>query len=73
MATEKAQTVFFEKIPDHQTIKIPDLKNFVKFDNTAAEELDKVPAMNEILRYIIPPQVRKMQGEFKEQMQNLID
>lgn len=29
--------------------------------------------MNEILRYIIPPQVRKMAGEFKQQMQNLID
>jgi hypothetical protein len=29
--------------------------------------------MNETLRYIIPPQVRKMQGEFKTMMQNLID
>jgi len=66
MATEKASTVTFEKIPDWRSIQIPDAKNFVKFDSSASEELDKVPAMNEILRYIIPPQVRKMQAEFKE-------
>lgn len=29
--------------------------------------------MNEVFRYIIPPQVRKMAGEFKQQLQNLID
>ena len=29
--------------------------------------------MNEVLRYIVPPQVRKMAAEFKEHMQNLID
>lgn len=65
--------MFFEKIPDHANIKIPDCKNFVKFDDSANAELQKVPFMNETLRHIIPPEVRSMQGEFKTQMQNMID
>ena len=52
---------------------MPEAKNFVKFDPSAEETLNIIPAMNEVLRYIIPPQVRKMQGEFKSQIQNLID
>jgi hypothetical protein len=44
---------------------MPEAKNFVKYDPSAEDQLNVVPAMNEILRYVIPPQVRKMQGEFK--------
>ena len=29
--------------------------------------------MNEVLRHVIPPQVRAMQGEFKTQIQNMVD
>lgn len=42
---------------------MPDQKNFVKFVDCSAE-LDEVPMLNEILRHIVPPQVRKMQAEF---------
>lgn len=67
-STDKAQNVFFEKIPDHSIIKIPDSKNFVKFDDSVKAELDKVPFMNETLRHVVPPEVRNMQAEFKTQM-----
>lgn len=73
VAIDKAQNVFFEKIPDHSNIKIPDQKNFVKFDDSANAELLKIPFMNETLRHVVPPEVRSMQGEFKTQMQNMID
>lgn len=73
MATDKAKKVFFEAIPEHRSIKIPDQKNFVKFDASIQDELTKVPMMNEILRHVIPPQVRQMQGEFKTQIQNMVD
>ena len=73
MAEDKAKTVFFEKIPDHTTISMPDKKNFVKFDESASKPLEATPAMNGILRYVIPPQVRKMAGELKTEIQNLID
>lgn len=52
---------------------MPDAKNFVKYDQTAEEPLLVIPAMNEVLRYIVPPQVRKMAAEFKTMIQNLID
>lgn len=74
MSEDKAKTVFFEKIPPHSDIKIPDQKNFVSLqDKENIEDLSKVPGMNETLRHIIPPEVRKMQSEFKEHMQNLLD
>lgn len=60
LAAEKAKTVFFEKIPAFKDIKMPDQKNFVKYDKSADEPLYKEPIMKEVLRYIIPPQVRKM-------------
>jgi hypothetical protein len=55
MSEDKAKNVFFEIIPSHEKIQIPDCKNFVKFDPSIKDELDKVPIMNETLRYIIPP------------------
>lgn len=73
MATDKAKNVFFEKVPDFNQITVPDMKNFVKFDATAKEELDKVPMMNETLRHVIPPEVRKMVEEIKQYLQNQID
>jgi len=39
-STQKAETVFFEKIPEHSKIPIPDSKNFVKFDGSCEEELN---------------------------------
>ena len=68
MAEDKAKNVFFEIIVSYEKILIPDSKNFVKFDASIKDELDKVPIMNETLRYIIPPQVRKMQAEFKQML-----
>jgi hypothetical protein len=52
--------VFFEKLPDFKTISMPDSKNFVKFDEGGKALLEEVPIMNETLRHVIPPQVRKM-------------
>lgn len=65
-ATDKAKNVFFEPIPDHSKIPIPDSKNFVKFDDSGKEPLTHIPIMNETLRHIIPPEVRSMQTEFKQ-------
>jgi hypothetical protein len=65
--------VFFESIPDHSKIKLPDSKNYVKFDDAAKKELEKIPLMNEVLRHVVPPEVRNMQSEFKTMLQNMID
>ena len=73
MAADKAKTVFFEPITPWEKVKMPDAKNFVKFDPTGNDELLKVPACNDTFRYIIPPQVRNMQSEFKTIIQNQID
>lgn len=73
MAADKAKTVFFEQITPFQQVKIPDAKNFVKLDPSANDELLVIPAMNDTFRYIIPPQVRNMQSEFKTIVQNIID
>jgi len=75
MATEKAESVFFERIPKHDDPKIqfPDPKNFVKFDESIRAELEKVAIINEVLRHVVPPEVRKMQVELKTQIQNMID
>ena len=65
MSEEKAKTVFFETVATRDKIKMPDSKNFVKFDSSCSEDFNKIPTMNETLRHVVPPQVRKMQGEFK--------
>ena len=59
-ATDKAKNVFFDPVPEHKKVPIPDSKNFVKFDDSAKEDLNKVPVMNETLRHVIPPEVRAM-------------
>lgn len=73
MAADKAKTVFFEPITPPGQVKMPDAKNFVKFDDSANAELLVVPHMNDTFRYIVPPQVRNMQSEFKTIIQNQID
>jgi hypothetical protein len=49
------------------------MKNFVKLDDSIKGEFSVIPGINEILRHVVPPQVRRMQGEFNQQIQNLID
>lgn len=72
-ATDKAQNVFFDPVPEHKKVPMPDSKNFVKFDDSAKEDLTKTPVMNETLRHVIPPEVRAMQTEVKQFIQNTID
>ena len=67
-AEDKAKRVFFEKIPNYKDVAMPDSKNFVKLDESAKEPLEVVPIMNETLRHVIPPAVRKMQAELKEML-----
>lgn len=73
MAADKAKTVFFEQITPPAQVKMPDAKNFVKFDDGANAVLLEVPHMDDTFRYIVPPQVRNMQSEFKTIIQNMID
>lgn len=73
MAADKAKTVFFEAITPASKVLMPDRKNFVKLDDSANPELLVIPPMNDTFRYIVPPQVRNMQSEFKTIVQNLID
>lgn len=73
MSSEKAKTVFYEPITPPDKVKMPDAKNFVKYDGTVQEELNATSPHNETFRYIIPPQVRNMQSEFKTIIQNMID
>ena len=72
-STDKAKNVFFDAIPVHAKVPMPDSKNFVKFDDSCKEELNKTPVMNETLRHVIPPEVRTMQSEIKQFIQNTID
>lgn len=39
---------------------MPDQRNFVKFDESGKDELVKIPLINEVLRHVVPPAVRKM-------------
>jgi hypothetical protein len=55
MCSDKAKNVFFEAIAEAKDIKLPEEKNFVKFDDSVKDLLEKVPPMNEILRYLVPP------------------
>lgn len=64
-SVDLSKNVFFEKLPEFKLIPMPDRKNFVKFDDSSKEDFEKVPLMSETLRHIIPPEVRKMQGELK--------
>lgn len=68
MATEKAKNVFFEAIPPSNEIPIPDSKTFVKFDESIKPDFNQVPDINETLRHVVPPEVRKMQGEVRTQL-----
>lgn len=73
MSADKARTVFFEKVTDYKDVKMPDAKNYVKYDGGCKEELEKTSPHEDIFRHIIPPQVRNMQSEFKTVVQNLLD
>lgn len=73
LSADKAKNVFFEKIPPFNEIKMPDSKNFVKFDDSCKEDLNQVPIMNEVLRHVIPAEVKKMKTELHTQIQNQID
>lgn len=73
MAEDKSKNVFFEPIMPANKVPMPDCKNFVKFDDSIKVEFGKTPVMNETLRHVIPPQVRSMQKEFHNVIQNLID
>lgn len=70
MSADKAKTVFFERVTDYKEVKMPDAKNFVKYDGTCKEELEAISSHDDIFRHIIPPQVRALQSEFKTIVQN---
>ena len=57
---DKAKNVCFETVVSYEKIEIPDSKNYVKFDSSANEPLVVIPHMNEVLRHIVPPEVRQM-------------
>lgn len=40
LSADKAKNVFFEKIPPFSDVKMPDSKNFVKFDSSVQEALE---------------------------------
>lgn len=73
LSADKAKNVFFEKIPPFSDIKMPDSKNFVKFDDSCKDDLNKTPIMNEVLRHVVPPEVKRMQTELHTELQNQID
>jgi len=55
MSAEKAKTVFFERVTPFTEVKMPDAKNYVKYDNGCKEELELVSPHEDIFRHIIPP------------------
>jgi hypothetical protein len=67
-SADKAVNVCFEQVVSWEKIEIPDSKNYVKFDKSANDDFTKIPHMNEILRHIVPPEVRQMQTELKQQL-----
>ena len=73
LSADKAKNVFFEKIPPFNEIKMPDSKNFVKFDDSIKDELNQTPVMNEVLRHVVPAEVKKMKTELHTYIQNQID
>lgn len=70
-AINQNKTIYFEKEPALDTIKSPDLQNFVKMESSM-DNINQKLQIEEKLRHIVPPQVRAMQMEINKRIQEIV-
>lgn len=71
-AIKDNQTIYFDREPNVETLPKPDCQNFVKLE-AAMDNIAAKLAIEEKLRHIVPPQVRVMQMELKQKLQEVIN
>lgn len=64
--------MYFEKETPEAQIPKPDMQNFVKLD-AVLEDLSSRLAIEDKLRHIVPPAVRVLQEELKNQLQETLN
>ena len=71
-AINENKTIYFEKEVPVSAIPKPDMQNFVKLD-AVLEDLNGKSPLEEKLRHIVPPQVRVMQEELRNDLQVVLN
>jgi len=71
-AVKENSTIYFDRELPIESIPKPDCQNFVKLE-AALDNLSSKLAIEEKLRHIVPPQVRVMQMELKQKLQEVIN
>jgi len=71
-ALKDNKSIYFERETPVDQIPKPDCQNFVKLE-AALENIQAKLPVEDKLRHIVPPEVRAMQNELKNQLQELIN
>lgn len=66
-AVKDNKSIYFERETPAEQIPKPDVQNFVKLEPALDNIQAKMP-IEDKLRHIVPPQVRAMQNELKNQL-----
>lgn len=70
-AIDKNKSVYYEQEPGLEALPKPDPQNFVNLV-AMTEEINQVPELDAKLRHVVPPQVRQMQEELKNYLQQIV-
>ena len=71
-AINENKTIYFEKEMPIDQVPVPAAQNFVKME-AVMDNLQGKLAIEDKLRHIVPPQVRAMQIEIKQKLQEIIN
>lgn len=71
-AIKDNKSIYFERETPVDQIPKPDCQNFVKMEAVFDNVQVKMP-LEDKLRHIVPPEVRAMQNELKNQLQDIIN
>lgn len=71
-AKNENDTIYFEKVIPLEQLPPIEFQNFVKMDSSL-DDINGKQAIEEKLRHIVPPNVRAMQVELKNKLQEVIN
>lgn len=71
-AIKDNKSIYFERETPIDQIPKPDCQNFVKLEPALDNIQAKMP-IEDKLRHIVPPEVRAMQNEVKNQLQEILN
>jgi hypothetical protein len=71
-AIKDNKSIYFERELPMEQVPVPDSQNFVKLEPALDNIQAKLP-IEDKLRHIVPPEVRAMQNELKNQLQDIIN